>query len=130
MIQSRFGRTLLVLWFAAVLAVIAVSLMSAATLHEIHADSLLANDKVGHFTAYVILAVMPVLAIELLGLGVVLASAMVPLGVLLEFAQIRVPGRSFDRHDMFANTLGVITGVLLAILLRAMLRFTSRPASR
>jgi VanZ family protein len=124
------SRALIALWVIAVIAVITVSLMSAKTLHRMHADTLFANDKIGHFSAYVILAVLPVVAVELLGLGVFLASAMIPLGVVLEFAQRHIPGRSFDTHDMLANSLGVLSGVLIAVMLRQFLRSPAPSRSR
>ena len=43
---------------------------------------------------------------------------MIPLGGCIELAQMLVPRRTADLRDMLANILGVLTGVLLALLLR------------
>ena len=69
------------------------------------------SDKVLHYGAYMILAGLPILGFAQLG-GILWALAMVPLGVVLEFVQKVVPGRSFDLGDITANTLGVLTGVV------------------
>ena len=37
-------------------------------------------------------------------------------GVAVEFAQAMTPYRSFDTHDMFANCIGAIAGLTLALL--------------
>jgi VanZ family protein len=99
--------------------VIVLSLLPPAALDRFHYDEFVTNDKVGHFAAYTTLALLPVVATEAVLFGLALAASMVPLGVGLEFAQRLVPGRTFDTHDMLANTIGVLTGAILAVLLRA-----------
>ena len=47
---------------------------------------------------------------------------MVFLGVALEFAQRLVPSRSFEIADMVANALGVLAGIVLALVGRASMR--------
>jgi VanZ family protein len=68
------------------------------------------SDKVLHYGAYTLLAVIPMLGFAQTG-GSLWALAMILLGVALEFAQRVVPGRSFELGDITANTLGVLTGV-------------------
>jgi VanZ family protein len=70
------------------------------------------NDKTEHFIAYLLLAMIPVLGFEL-GKGILAALSMILLGVALEFIQRLIPGRSFELADMLANTLGVMTGIVL-----------------
>lgn len=68
------------------------------------------SDLVGHLVAFAGLAVLLSLAVRrwwvvlLVGIG---------LGVLLETAQLLIPGRTFDRLDMAANLVGVMVGALL-----------------
>jgi hypothetical protein len=47
-------------------------------------------------------------------LGLPLALSMILLGISLEFFQRLVPGRAFDWLDILANTLGVLSGIVLA----------------
>jgi VanZ family protein len=73
------------------------------------------NDKTLHFTAYAVLAFIPVFGAKLRR-GVPLAASTILLGVALEFAQRLVPSRSFEVADMVANTLGVSAGMVLALV--------------
>jgi len=79
------------------------------------------NDKTLHFTAYALLAFIPVVGFQLRR-GIPLALSMVFLGVALEFAQRLVPSRSFEIADMVANALGVLAGIVLALVGRASMR--------
>jgi hypothetical protein len=72
------------------------------------------NDKVQHFAAYAVLAGLP--GLRRFGcrrLGLVVGFVLV-LGVMLEFAQIGVPGRACDWHDAVADICGVAVGVTAA----------------
>ncbi len=73
-------------------------------------DSLGVSDKIEHFTAYFGLAVIPVLGF-VTRRGVFAALSMIVLGVLLDFAQKFIPGRTFDWADIAANTVGVFGGL-------------------
>jgi VanZ family protein len=42
------------------------------------------------------------------------AGALIVLGIVIEFVQIGVPGRTFEIADMVANTVGVLAGWLAA----------------
>jgi VanZ family protein len=75
------------------------------------------NDKVLHFSAYALLAFIPVFGFKLRH-GIPLALSMILLGVALEFAQRLVPSRSYEVADMVANALGVFTGIALALVAR------------
>jgi VanZ family protein len=79
------------------------------------------NDKTLHFTAYALLAFIPVFGFQLRR-GIPLALSMILLGVALEFAQRLVPSRSFEIADMVANALGVLAGIGLALVGRASMR--------
>ena len=113
---------MLALWALAVLLVITGSLLPAAALARLHYDAIAPNDKVVHFMGYTVLALVPVSLLELAGLGIALAATMIPMGVLLEFLQRLVPGRTFEIGDMVANSLGVLSGILLALCVRRVFR--------
>ena len=107
------------LWLTALVVVVAASLAPAAVAAHVPLAAAHLSDKDAHFLGYVLLAFFPVLACRRTLLGVLFASAAIPLGVALEFAQRLIPGRSFEPRDMLANTLGVCAGLALAALLRS-----------
>ncbi len=121
-------RTVLVLWGLAVALVIIGSLLPASAFSRVHFESFAPNDKVVHFMGYTVLALLPVAFLEFLGIAIALAASMIPMGIILEFVQRLVPGRSFEVGDMLANTLGVMTGILVALWLRTVLRRIFVPA--
>lgn len=71
------------------------------------------SDKIQHFIGYGVLALLAQL-IWRQPLKVWLAASL--MGVAVEFAQAMTPYRSFDTHDMLANSLGAIAGLTLALL--------------
>jgi VanZ family protein len=85
------------------------------------------SDKIFHFGAYFVLALIPVLGFRLRP-GTVTALAMVPLGVALEFVQIHIPGRSYEVADMIANTCGVAAGIAAALAARQANRASEQAA--
>ena len=115
-------RAVLILWALAVAFVVVGSLLPGPVLTRIHFSAVAPNDKVVHFVGYTVLALFPVAFLELLGMGLALAASMVPMGILLEFLQKLVPGRSFEIGDMLANSFGVATGIVLAMWLRTILK--------
>jgi VanZ family protein len=75
------------------------------------------NDKVLHFSAYAVLAFIPVFGLRLsTALGCIVTTELV--GIALEFAQRFVRQRSYDPYDMAANTAGVFTGIVIAVAAR------------
>jgi len=115
-------RTILILWAVAVALVVIGSLLPGPALTRIRFNAVAPNDKLVHFMGYTVLALLPVAFLELVGTGLTLAVSMIPMGVLLEFLQKLVPGRSFEVGDMVANSLGVATGIMVALWLRAVLK--------
>ena len=111
------------LWLLAMAATIVGELLpgNSAPMRWIAATHV--SDKTLHFTAYALLAFMPVFGFKLRR-GIPLALSMILLGVALEFAQRLVPSRSFEVADMVANALGVFAGIFLALVGQA-----SRPAT-
>lgn len=65
------------------------------------------HDKLLHFAAYATLGLMAMLAVRSRQRQITVMLLLVVLGIALEFAQILVPGRSFELADMAANGLGV-----------------------
>lgn len=112
------NRPYFLLWLLALAAVLLLSLLPGAVVAHIPLAAAHLTDKDAHFLEYAALAFLSVLAFARSLAGLVCASACVPLGVALEFAQKLVPGRSFDTRDMLANALGVCAGIALAAALR------------
>ena len=71
------------------------------------------SDKVLHFTAYFVLALIPSLGFPR-RTALSAALAMIPLGALLDTLQLYVPGRSFELADILTNAAGVLTAILTA----------------
>ncbi len=70
-------------------------------------------DKIGHFLAYMGMAILAFLAFNS---GIARISALVfaiALGAMLEWGQSFIPGRDMSLIDETANTLGVLAGTLL-----------------
>ena len=90
-----------------VLGVIILSLLPGS------GGSLWHLDKVGHFLAYGIMALLALIAFRA-GYPRALAFLFaVALGAILEWGQSFVPGREMSLLDEIANTLGVISGIVL-----------------
>jgi VanZ family protein len=85
------------------------------------------SDKVEHFTAYAVLALLPMLH-ERRAFVAWAAVALVLLGVGLEFGQLESPGRSFEVGDMVADFMGVCAGLLAGLAFRARVRRALAPA--
>lgn len=76
------------------------------------------NDKVLHFTAYAVVALVPAFGLRLsAAVSCIIATELV--GIALEFAQLFVHDRSGDPYDVLSNTIGVLAGVILAIIGRS-----------
>src|ERR1700680_2320030 len=118
-------RTVVVLWFVAICAVTIGSLSPADSSFMFALDCLDVNDKLLHFSAYVVLALLPMLGLRAKGIALGAAGSMALLGLLLELAQNFSPGRTPDIFDELANVLGVACGIALALPLRQ--RLTSEP---
>jgi VanZ family protein len=107
------------LWPAAIGAVVIGSLSPAdsSLMHAV--ASLRIDDKVLHFSAYVFLAILPVLGMRRKMDALLGAGSMMLLGLLLEIAQHFVPGRSPEVADEAANMVGVACGMVMAFPFRA-----------
>ncbi len=99
-----------ILWTALLALVVTGELMPGTSPPMMWVSSTGVSDKILHYGAYTLLAGIPVFGFAQ-ARGVLWALAVVPVGVVLEFLQNVVPGRSFELGDITANTLGVITGI-------------------
>jgi VanZ family protein len=107
----RRPRLWLGVWVAAVLSVVALSLMPPAPLPELPSG----GDKVEHFLAYGLLAMGAVQLFATRAAWLLLAVGLVAMGVGLEYAQgAYTDNRMQDPFDALANTLGVIAGLATA----------------
>ncbi len=109
---QQFRALWIALWAAHLCAVIGGSLLPGDMLPP------LPNDKVLHFGAYLVVALIPVACARRLRTGLVLAALGPVLGALLEIAQAFVPGRSPELGDAVANSAGALVGALAGILIR------------
>jgi VanZ family protein len=114
-LTRRLHLALLALWTLEVCLITVGSLLPAGAIPF----QQLPGDKWLHFTGYFVAAVLAPFAFERKRLTVFIALGLVGLGAALEWAQKYSPGRSCDLRDMVANTLGVATGFLLGLGLRA-----------
>ena len=89
-----------------VLLVILVSLMPSSGISTWHFD------KIGHFFAYGVMAILVLLSFEGNFTQIAALLGAVGLGALLEWGQSFIPGRSMSLIDGIANTLGVLIGAL------------------
>jgi len=117
-VTPRFRRAILVVWILSVAGIIFVSLLPHV---ELPVDFWNA-DKLYHMFAYAWLGALPLFAFTRRGHARMAAFSMIVLGVLLEWAQSYVPGRSASLADATANTIGVFAGLWLAGTIIARLR--------
>ncbi len=110
----RVHIVLVLLWIVEVLALSVGELLPASSLPFKH----MPNDKLLHFGAYFIAAVLALFAFERKRMALWVAPGLIALGVALEYGQRFSPGRNFDVKDMVANAFGVGCGVAVGLLVR------------
>lgn len=106
--ELGYRPLLFVLWLLELGAAAYYSLLPAAQLGGIPG-----SDKVWHCAGYAMLAVPLPLLFRKPRLLWFAALGLIAFGVLLEFCQEYVPGRSFELADMLANSAGVIAAVIV-----------------
>lgn len=111
---SKWSRIILILWGISICIVICYSLIPQV---DFPIDFWNA-DKLYHCTAYMWLALLPMIGFAIRRLALPAALSMIILGVLLEIGQYYIPGRTFSLLDITANSLGVILGIFLGNYLR------------
>jgi VanZ family protein len=111
--ERRIRRVILVGWVLSLLLVTIASLEPEPDMPMPFSSA----DKVYHWAAYALLAFLPFFAFN--GVGAWYAAlSMIFLGAGLEAAQSFVPGRYPSVMDIGANTAGVITGIIIALIVR------------
>jgi VanZ family protein len=114
--ERRIRRMILVGWVLSLVLVVTASLEPEPDMPMPFSSA----DKVYHWAAYAWLALLPFFAFK--GTGAWSAAlSMILLGAGLEAAQSFVPGRYPSIMDVVANTVGVITGILVALIVRPLL---------
>lgn len=108
------------LWVIAILLVVGGSLLPGNSTEMRAVSALHVNDKLLHFLAYAVLACLAAW-IESRPAALVACLGLVALGILMEFLQIAVPGRSCELLDGVADTGGVLFGGCLPFLKRSRL---------
>lgn len=115
-IKKLFFRPLLLLWAVGVCVFVAASLVPDASLTG--PDTNFGFDKVVRIIILAVLSFYPVAFFISIKNGLIMASFVAPIGFFLEVLQKYVPGRNFSPHDMIANNIGAILGIILALLIR------------
>ncbi len=113
-LPARHRRGLKSLWALGTLIIIILSLLPK----DMMIPEPPVSDKIGHFLAYGAVTWVGAMAASTLKRQVNLGLTMLALGILLEFAQAFVPGRTPEMFDGLANMFGVIAGLGLAYRLR------------
>ena len=83
-------------------------------------------DELVHYGAYAGLAFLSLSAFERRR-GIVVALSMILLGAAMEFLQHFSPGRSPDITDAIVNTLGVLSGISVGLLVTGALARDASP---
>ena len=100
-------------FIAAVVAVVVLSLLPGRDLPQIGL-----SDKLEHVIAYAGLALAGGLAFPGRRAALLLAILLPGLGIVLEFCQLLVPGRSAEVADAVADTIGVAVAIAAFLVLR------------
>ncbi len=104
-----------VLWVFSVGAVVALSLLPDVGMPGDSSNA----DKIGHFFAYLWIALLPALIMKSPKRSILLFAGLVLLGAVLEVGQMYVPGRMFSFADMGANAAGAVAGIFMGRRYRA-----------
>ncbi|MEN8200362.1 MAG: VanZ family protein [Thermodesulfobacteriota bacterium] len=87
-------------------------------------------DKILHAFAFLLLAALPLYGIPDRKAAILIALLVAPYGYLLEFLQGSVPGREFSPHDLIANNLGALIGLLIGGIVRLKVRYFSKSGEK
>jgi VanZ family protein len=115
--RSRIKRLLRAIWFLAVFIVIVASLLPNWSYPMRALNRLHISDKLEHALAYLVLGLLPSMH-EHRRFAISANLGAICLGIFLEFAQGFLGWRDFEIGDMVADSVGVLSGALLALLLR------------
>jgi VanZ family protein len=120
------------LWLVGIALVIVGSLLPSDSDPMLELDLMMTylsiNDKIVHSLGYASLALIPPLLFSWRRMLAVVFS-LSALGLLLEFAQKLVPGRTCDMADFLANNIGLALGTTLGLLAARIVSCFGRPSS-
>ncbi len=115
---KKSPQVLWFVWAADLLFILSGSLAPGPLLNSVPLDIIPLGDKSVHFLAYALFALVPAVAAARTFAVLISTGLMATLGLVLEFGQKWVPGRSFDLADFAANVLGLIAGLSTGFLIR------------
>lgn len=127
--SDRLQRVAFYLWLAWLATVICGSLLPSNSKPLVELEWLNINDKVQHFSAYVVLGLLPQIAFRRKG-GLIAAFGMILSAFALEGLQSFAPGRTPDVLDGVAGSLGVVCGLILGLISRFLLLRSNAPGIR
>lgn len=130
----RLGRqtriVLFYVWLMEIAVIIVGSLLPSNSDPMLELDFLMTNlsisDKVVHGLGYASLALIPPLIVSSWRRMLAAVFSLSALGLLLEFAQRLVPGRTCDMADFLANNVGLALGTMLGLLAARMFLCSER----
>ena len=105
----------LVIWLLILVMVVAGSLHPGAG----PPTSTIRLDLILHFLLYALLSGLAVIIFHNRKTALLIAISLLPLGTLLECAQLYIRSRTFGLDDLIANCIGVLIGLLVGIAYRA-----------
>jgi VanZ family protein len=108
-----------VIWLIAVVVVITGSILPGDSLPLRMLDRLHISDKVEHFCAYAVLALLPALH-ERARVIVAATIGAIALGIALEYVQRYSGWRDYEVADMIADTAGVWFGLAVGLPARSL----------
>jgi VanZ family protein len=100
---------ILITWTVLLVIVAVGELLPANTAPMRTLSALNVNDKILHIGAYAMVALVPAARLRWV-LALFCLGTTGCIGLVLEFLQQVVPGRSFDPKDVLANTIGILAG--------------------
>lgn len=75
-------------------------------------------DELLHFGCFFLLTSIPLARVRRRIVAFVFVGCMPTLGLLLEYLQRNIHGRTFSAEDMLANNIGAAAGIVVGILFR------------
>lgn len=98
--------------------ILVVGLIVASIALSLRPPSAYQLDLVIHFGVYLVLAGLPAALLGRLRLVFAMGVLLAMVGLGIEVAQSYVPGRTSSELDLFANCLGIVSGLAMGRVLR------------
>lgn len=123
-ITNRILKTKILL-FAAVVYSISILILSLVKLQNVDIIKIENSDKIYHTTCYGLMTILWLAYFKLkfktgsIKKNLILAVAIITFGIIIEFLQLKLTThRQFEWLDILANTIGVILGLVLVLILQ------------